>query len=314
MYINKISHYIPKERVPNSWFFNKNGTDEEWIFQRTGIKTRSKAGEDENTNTMAIKACENLSANLDFSITEVDLIIGATYSPFDTVGTLAHAIQNHFKISNTKVVSISSACSSFVNALEIVEGYFAIKKAKKAIVIASEHNTAYYNPKDPIAGHLWGDAAVAVLISKEKLSENDIYIKDILTYGLANIGEGNKGVVLQPNKGGIKMPHGQDVYINAVKYMSELVKELLDKNNMNIHDIDYLIPHQANIRIIKKVAKELKISTEKVFVNINELGNTGCASSPLALSQNISKIKKGETLIFSVFGGGYSGGVAILIA
>lgn len=312
MYINKINHYIPLGRVPNSFFSKLSGQEEDWIFQRTGIKTRSKASENENTNTMAIDASKKLAECLDFDISEVDLIVGATYSPYDTVGTLAHAVQRELNITNAKVVSISSACSSFINALEIVEGYFAMNKASKAIVVASEHNTIYSNPEDPKDGHLWGDGAVAVLITKDKLSEKDILIKDILTYGLAHEGEGNFGVMLHPKYEGINMPHGHDVYLYAIKYMSELPKQLLERNNMRIEDVDYLVPHQANIRIINKVAKKLKIAKDKVFINIEELGNTGCASSAIALSQNITCLQSGDIVMMSVFGGGYSGGAVIL--
>ncbi|NPA44850.1 MAG: ketoacyl-ACP synthase III [Chlorobi bacterium] len=314
MYINKISHYIPKTRVPNLYFSQLSGQDEDWIFQRTGIKTRSKAAKDENTNTMAIQASKQLSNIVNFPISEVDLIVGATYSPYDTVGTLAHAVQRSLNITNAKVVSISSACSSFINALEIVEGYFAMNKAKKAIIVASEHNSIYSNPENPKDGHLWGDGAVAVLVTKEKISEKDIHIKDILTFGLAHEGEGNLGVMLHPKFEGINMPHGNDVYLHAIKYMTELPKQLLKKNNMSVEDVDYLVPHQANIRIINKVAKKLKISKDKIFVNIEELGNTGCASSPIALSQNINILKKGDIIMMSVFGGGYSGGAVILEA
>ena len=312
MYINKIAHYIPSERVPNSYFAKLSGQDEDWIFQRTGIKTRSKASKDENTNSMAIDASKKLTENLEFNISEVDLIVGATYSPYDTVGTLAHAVQRSLNITNAKVVSISSACSSFINALEIVEGYFAMNKANKAIVVASEHNTIYSNPEDPKDGHLWGDGAIAVIVSKNKISDSDILVKDIITYGLAHEGEGNFGVMLHPKFEGINMPHGHDVYLYAIKYMAELPKELLKRNNMQVEDIDYLVPHQANIRIINKVAKKLKIAKDKVFINIEELGNTGCASSGIALSQNITKLKKGDIIMMSVFGGGYSGGAVIL--
>lgn len=312
MYINSISHYLPKRRISNDYFFNVNGLDDDWIFQRTGIKTRSVAGKDENTNSMAVDACLSLNENLEFPITDIDLIIGASYTPFDTVGTLAHHVQRHFNINNAKVISISSACSSFINALEIVEGYFAIKKSSKALIVASDHNTAYFNPEDPKSGHLWGDGAVAVTVSKNKLSENKLKIKDIITYGHANEGKGSEGVVLHPANGGLKMPYGKDVFIYAIQHMTKRVEELLEKNNLGINDLDYLIPHQANIRIINKVAENLNISKDKVFINITDLGNTGCPSSLIALSQNINKIKKGDRLVISVFGGGYSSGAAII--
>ncbi len=295
MYINNISHYIPKERISNDYFLTVSGLDNQWIFQRTGIKTRSKADKNENTNTMGIQACKLLSEKLDFPITEVDLIVGATYSPYDTVGTLAHGVQRHLDIPNAKVISISSACSSFINALEIVEGYFASGKSEKALIVASEHNTAYFNPEDPKSGHLWGDGAVATLITRTKLHGEDIKIKDIITYGHANEGHGNYGVMLHPGNGGIKMPFGKDVFIHAIQHMTKRVEELLERNQLQIDDLDYLVPHQANIRIINKVAEKLNISEEKVFINIDELGNTGCPSSPIALSQNLHKVKKGDT-------------------
>lgn len=141
LYINKISHYVPEEIVPNSYFKDINGLDDEWIFSRTGIKSRRKAGKDENTNTMAIKAVDKAVNDLPYPIETADLIVAATYSPYDTVATIAHMVQRRYHIENAKCVSVSSACSSFINAMEVVEGYFATGKAHRAIVIASEHNT-----------------------------------------------------------------------------------------------------------------------------------------------------------------------------
>lgn len=141
MYINAIGHYLPEGRVPNDYFLNVNGLTEEWIFTRTGIKTRTKAAPTENSNTMAVEAVKNTVDKLPYPITDVDLIIGASYSPYDTVATIAHVVQEAYSIDKAKAVYISSACSSFINAMEIVEGYFASGKASKALVIASEHNT-----------------------------------------------------------------------------------------------------------------------------------------------------------------------------
>lgn len=114
---------------------------------------------------MAIEAVRNLQRTLPYSIEEVDLIIAATYSPYDTVATAAHMVQREFKIHNARCLSVTAACSSFINAMEIAEGYFAMKKASKALIIASEHNTAYSNENCPQSGHLWGDGAVAIAIS-----------------------------------------------------------------------------------------------------------------------------------------------------
>lgn len=169
LYINKITHYLPENTVPNAYFKEINGLDDEWIYSRTGIKNRSKAGEEENTNTMAIKVVDIAAQNLPYPMEEIDLIVAATYSPYDTVATPAHMIQRRYNMEHAQCLSVSSACSSFINAMEIVQGYFAMGKATKALVIGSEHNSAYANETDPQSGHLWGDGAVAVFISTAKL-------------------------------------------------------------------------------------------------------------------------------------------------
>lgn len=312
MYINTISHYLPKQIIRNNYFKKVNGLSEEWILSRTGIQERRKALPKENTNTMANKAVNMALKQLPYSITDIDLIIGATYTPYDTVGTLAHSVQKEFNISDAKAISISAACSSFINAIEIIEGYFATNKANNALIIASEHNTAYHDEKDLQAGHLWGDGAAAVFISKEQLSEKDYQIVDVITKGLGNIGKSVNGVSLCPANGGIKMPYGKDVFINANKYMISTLLEILEKNKMSINDVNYVIPHQANIRIIENIRKQLKVNKEKVLVNIDKLGNTGCASTPIAFSQNQNKFKKEDLIGVTVFGGGYSSGAMLV--
>ena len=133
LYINKITHYLPENTVPNSYFKEVNGLDDEWIYSRTGIKTRTKAGNEENTNTMGIKAVDQAVKTLPFPIEEIDLIIAATYSPYDTVATPAHMVQRRYHIEHAQCLSVSAACSSFINAMEIVQGYFAMGKAPNTI-------------------------------------------------------------------------------------------------------------------------------------------------------------------------------------
>ncbi len=148
MYINAASHYLPQIIIPNRYYTDLNGLDDEWIYKRSGIRRRTRAGAGENTNTMSIAAVQAGIARVPYGMAEVDLIVGATYTPYDTVGTLAHAVQKHFHIPHAMAISVSSACSSFINAVEIVEGYFATKKANKAIVVVSEHNSSYSDDMD----------------------------------------------------------------------------------------------------------------------------------------------------------------------
>ena len=221
MYINATGFYVPEERVPNQHFFELNGLTSEWIEQRTGIKTRSKARPDENINTMGLEAIRNALPKLPYDIKEVDLIVAASYSPYDTVATAAHVAQREFQIQEAKALYLSSACSSFVNALEVVEGYFAMGKATKALIISADKNSAYWNETDPKAGHLWGDAAAAYFISKERVTDHDAEIVEIMTQALACVGKGPDGVHLRPRDGGIDMPEGRDVFVQACNLHAE---------------------------------------------------------------------------------------------
>lgn len=312
MFLNSIAHYLPELVISNEYFLDKNGLTDEWIYSRTGIKTRRKAAPDENANTMALEAVKKLVELNKYSIDEVDLIVGGTYTPFDTVGTLAHYVQEYYQLSGVRTLSVSSACSSLINALEIVEGYFASGKSKKVLVIVSEHNTGYSVDTDEIAGHLWGDAAAALFVSKERISDEDMEFIEITSEGLANVGKGTQGVGLQPLKEGIKMTYGRDVFIHACTYMAQVTKDILQRNGYTIDDLDYFIPHQANIRIINNVSEDLGIKPEGTITNIERLGNTGCVSTAIGLSENLNKIKQGKLCCLTVFGGGYSSGAALL--
>lgn len=308
MFINAIGHYVPQERVPNSHFLEVNGLTSEWIEQRTGIKTRSKASAEESVETMGIEAIEAALPQLPYSVKDVNLIVAAAYNIKDTVGTVAHVAQRHFDIAGAKVVACTSACSSFINGLEIAEGYFASGKADRALVICSEHNTYYSNEEDPKSGHLWGDAAVACFTSKERQSENDIEVTGIFTEGLGQLGKGPDGVRLRPKEDGITMPDGRDVFIHACRYMIYALKKVLEENSGSIDNLKYIICHQANKRIVAQVAHQLELPFERFLNNIEELGNTGSASAPLVLSQNLDKFSHSEETALLVFGGGYSCG------
>ena len=306
MYINAIGHYIPSNRVSNEYFKELNGLDADWIVQRTGIESRSRCAEGENVDTMAFEAVENALPHLPYSIKDVDLIVAAHYCAYDTVGTVAHRVQRRFGIEGAKAVYASSACSSFVNGLEIIEGYFAMSKARRALLICSEHNSYYSNDHDPKAGHLWGDAAVAYFVSKDKEADSDLEVLSIYTEGLGHVGAGPDGVLLRPKEDGIAMPNGRDVFMYAVKYMQYALEKNLAHANLNKDDITYFITHQANMRIVKQLARMMDTPMERFLNNIQQLGNTGSASAPLVLAQHQGELKKGDIVSLMVFGGGYS--------
>lgn len=312
LYIHAIGHYFPDEKIDNAYYSRTTGLSEEDILKKTGIKERRKAGPGENANTMAIDAVQRMMKSLDFPITDIDLIISASYTPWDTIATPSHEIQRKFGITNARAFMISTACSSFVSAVEVVESYFAAGKAHKALVVVTEHNTAYNDDNNPQSGFLWGDGAAAMVITSEKISEEDLTVVDLFTQGLAHISKGPGGVFCQPVGQRIQMPEGKDVFVNATTYITQHTKELLERNHYTPENLDYLIPHQANMRIITKVGKDLPIKANKVITNIEYLGNTGCAGAAIGLSEHWNRYRKDELIAIAVFGGGYSSGVMLL--
>jgi 3-oxoacyl-[acyl-carrier-protein] synthase-3 len=312
MYINASGYYIPEGRIANDYFFKLNGLTSEWIYQRTGILTRAIAKPEENINTMSVEAVRNALPGLPYDIKEVDLIISATYSPYDTVGTAAHVVQREFEITNTKAFLLSSACSSFVNALEVIEGYFATGKARKALIVGGDKNSAYWNEDDPKTGHLWGDAAVAFFFSHEPVTENDAQMLDVYTEALGCEGKGPESIQLRPRHGGIRMPEGRDVFAKACTVMPHNMFRLLNRNGYTLDDVSYFVAHQANMRILKNISEQINMPEEKVLHNIDELGNTGSSSCALAYAQNKDRFRKGDLICISVFGGGYSAGACLI--
>jgi len=313
MYLHHVAHYLPEVVVPNSFFTELNGLTDEWLVARTGIKQRVKAGTGENSHTMAVKAVQKGLEGLPYPVDEIDLIVAATYTPYDTIATMGHLVQKEINKPHIPVVTISTACSSLLNAVEIAQGYMAMGKAKRALVVAADHNTAYAQLEDQKSGHLWGDGAVVYFLSDAPIPKvKNLRIQELLTGGAASIGRGLEGVVLRPNDGGLFMPHGRDVFIHAVQYMGEISKKLLGNNHLTVDDLAYFVPHQANFRISKKVAADLNLPIEKVLSNIQQQGNTGSAGCGIAISQNWDRFSSGEWIVNTVFGGGYSYGGMLL--
>ena len=261
---------------------------------------------------MCKKAVENALPCLPYDIKDVDLIIFASYTPSDTVVTAAHYIQNEYNISNAKAFYISSACSSGINAIETINAYLTTQMATKALLICADRNSAYSDESDCTSGHLWGDAAVAFFFSKKAEGEKIVEILDITTQGLGHIGKGQQAVSLNPQNGGIQMPFGKDVFMQACTYLTQNTKDIVEFNGYSLSELSYFIGHQANMRILKNVMIQLEVPEEKSLSNIEELGNTGSPSSLLVFAQNYERFNKNDLICISVFGGGYSAGSCLL--
>lgn len=315
MFIHASSEYIPQRIVDNEYFSALTGRPTQWFEKLTGIRERRRAGEAENANTMAVCAVENLLRAAPGCLDGVDLIIGASYTPWDTIGTIAHVIQRHFSIADARALYLSTACSSFIDALDVVAAYFASGRATRALVVAVEHNSLYSSDSDDKSGHLWGDGAAALLVTKTALHSapgQAVEIVDVRTVGRADLGRGPEGINLIPNREGLVMPHGKDIFMHACREMVAATLGIVEGNALRLEDISMLVPHQANKRIIDCVVEHLKMPALHVPMTIAELGNTGCAGVAITWHRNAHLLASGQLAVLVTFGGGYSTGAALL--
>ncbi len=308
-----VQHYLPEQLADNDYLSSLTGRPADWFQQRTGIRSRHRAGHNENTNTMGICATEKLFTELRMSPDEIDLIVGASYTPWDTVGTLAHRVQRHFHVTNCVALYISTACSSFLNALEIVDAFMVAGRCRTALIVTSEHNSAWADDTDAVSGHLWGDGAAAMIVSNLDGRQSMLEMIDVHTSGLAYVGKGPDGVYLTPAEGsrGLVMPHGKDVFSSACRFMVSEATEMLARQQLAVADLSLFVPHQANLRILENVREALRIPEARVAITVDHLGNTGCASIPITLSIARDRIEADGWVLCTAFGGGYSVGSAL---
>jgi len=311
VFIHASSEYVPQRAVDNDYFSALTGRPTQWFEQLTGIRERRRAAADENANTMAISAVASLVQSAPGCLQGVDLVIGASYTPWDTIGTIAHVVQRHFSLANARAMFLSTACSSFIDSLDVVAAYFAAGRASKALVIAVEHNSLYSADSDDKSGHLWGDGAAALLLTKVAIGRA-VEIIDVRTVGRADMGRGPEGINMIPKATGLVMPYGKDIFMHACREMVAATRDIVAGNDLQLSDIRMLVPHQANKRIIDCVVQHLETPSIHVPMTIAELGNTGCAGVAITYHRNASRLAPGDHAVLVTFGGGYSTGAALL--
>ena len=295
--------YLPSKILTNKDLESIVDTTEEWIFERTGIKQRHIADDKETSSSMATQASLEAMKSANIKANDIDLIVLATTTPDQVFPSTACIVQNKLKI-NAPAFDIQAACTGFIYALSIADNYIKTGMCKNILVIGSEKYSNLLDWSDRATCVLFGDGAGAVVLSASSKS-------GIISSHIHADGKYNDLLCVQDNY--IQMK-GNEVFKVAVNTLGSLVDETLGKNNMNKKDIDWLIPHQANLRIIKATAKKLSMSMDQVVVTVDKHGNTSAASIPLALNEAIKdgRIKADQVILLEAFGSGFTWGSVLL--
>lgn len=313
-----IGAYTPSLAVTNDDISRLVETNDEWIVKMTGIKER-RISEGEDTSEMAAKAALSALKRADVDPKDLDLIIVATISPDMFIPSTACLVQSILGADDAACFDISVACSGFVYAMEIAQSMMKSMNYKNALIVGSETLSKVINWHDRSTCILFGDGAGAAVL---KRTEEEGIIKSYLR------SEGRKGDALTIGAADFNTPfakesiekdrhvvmNGGEVLRFAVGAIADGVKKLLEDTGTSIDEVKYIVPHQANIRIIQSAAKKLHLDMDKFYVNIDKYGNTSSASVPIALNEMYEEglIKKGDKLILVAFGGGLTYGSSII--
>ncbi len=313
--ITGTGFYAPDKILTNFDLEKMVDTSDEWIFTRTGIRERRIASEDQATSDLAVEAGKRALKNAGLKVKDIDLIIVATSTPDTIFPSTACWVQKGLKADHIPAFDISAGCTGFIYGLILAESMILSGINKRILMIGGETLTKITNWKDRNTCVLFGDAAGAVVLEE---SNDDSGI--LSHYWRA---DGNLGNLLSQPSGGSRIPvsvqsiaqnlhylqmKGNDVFKHAVKRMGEAALEALKSAGLKREDVDYLIPHQANIRIIEATGRRLKVPREKVYSNIHKYGNTSVATIPSCLDElrEAGKLKKGDILVLDAFGAGFT--------
>ena len=309
--------YLPENVVTNADMEKIVDTTDQWIRERTGIEQRHIAVEGETTVDLAEKASRRAIEAAGIDPQEIDLIILATSTPDKIFPSSACILQARLDIHGCPAFDVQAVCTGFIYAMSIAEKFIKCGSAKKVLVVGAEVFSRILNWNDRSTCVLFGDGAGAVVVEANEETgilsshihadgqyENLLWVPHGISDGFDQVKAG---------KGYVEMK-GNEVFKMAVNTLGRIVDETLAANNMMKSDIDWLVPHQANIRIISATAKKLKMSMDQVVVTVNKHGNTSAASVPLALDVAVrdGRIKENELLLLEAFGGGFTWGSVLL--
>jgi len=301
-----MGHYLPPKIVTNKDFEKMVDTTDEWIRTRTGIEERRFADDDTDTSDMAYLAAANALENANVNAEDLDLILVATVTPDTPFPSVACMIQDKLGATNAAAMDVSAACSGFMYATITAKQFIETGAYKNVLVVGVEKLSKIMDLSDRSTCVLFGDGAGAAVIGE--VSEG----KGILSFELGAKGSGGKE--LYQNEENHLVMNGREVFKFAVRQLPESAVSVIEKAGYNKEDVDYLVPHQANIRIMEAARERLGISQDKMNMSIKKYGNTSAASIPIALSESVKdgKIKDGDLIVLVGFGGGLTWGAVAL--
>ena len=298
--------YLPDKIYTNYDIEKLVDTSHEWIVERTGIEQRHIAGENESSVDMAFQASSMALKNATLSANDIDMIVLATTTPERKFPSTAVLLQNMLQNNNSCAFDVNAACTGFIFALDIADKYIKGGFAKNVLVVGTEKITSLLDWKDRNTCVLFGDGAGAAVLT----SSNE---PGIISNTIGSDGSYKDLLTVNTDPEFIEMK-GNDVFKIAVNTMGKLAAKTLEENNMSVEQIDWLIPHQANSRIIKAVAKKINLPEEKIIMTVKNHGNTSAASIPLAIdyANNKNLLKKDNIIMLEAFGAGFTWGSTLL--
>ena len=312
--ITGVGSYLPKKVISNNELPVNLDTNDEWIKKRTGIRQRHIADKKQFNSDLGFEAAQKAIKNSQISISNIDLIIVATSTPDHTFPSTATKIQGKLGIKKGFAFDIQAACSGFIYALSVADNYIVNNQAKNALVIGSEVFSRILDWNDRSTCVLFGDGAGAIVLGKNKKKNSGIISTELYSdgrhYDLLYV---NGGVATNQKAGYVKMK-GKEVFKHAVQKLVSCIEISLKKNNLKKNDIDWIVPHQANKRIMDMTAVKLGVSKDKALATVDKYANTSSASIPLTLDYAVKKkiIKRGDIVVFEAIGGGLTWGCSIM--
>jgi len=315
--VSGVGHYLPSRVIENAYFESFIDTSDEWIRSRTGIERRHFAGEGETTSTMATAAAAKALAAAGRGAADVDAIVLATSTADLTFPSAATMVQAELGMTRGFAYDIQAVCAGFVFALANANALILSDQADRVLVIGAETFSRILNWEDRGTCVLFGDGAGAVLLERQEgagtTADRGILATDLNSDGRHRSILYVDGGVGQETIGHLKM-EGKEVFRHAVEKLAATAHKSLEKAGLGPHDVDWIVPHQANIRIITSTAKKMGVEMDHVVVTVQDHGNTSAASIPLALSVGVERgqIKRGDLLVAEAIGGGLAWGSVVM--